>query len=307
MKSAVVALVVVGLAGAVLAANNRPIIGILSQYSDAKTTYIAASYVKWVESAGARAMPLLFERYDQDTLVKMLKSINGVVFPGGGASFEGKYLNTLVTIFNYAKAANDNGDYFPIWGTCLGFQELLIVGANSTNVLDSGFDSEDLTLALETTMAANSSKLFKAMPENLRKIIVSQKVTYNNHQCGITPDHFNNNAKLTSFYDVLSTNCDKKGVYFVSTIEAKKYPFYGVQWHPEKIQFEWASDTEIDHTFDSVEVNSWTARFFINECRKNDHHFGDSASEEKALIYQFTPTYTGDVSGFMQKYYFPIP
>ena len=37
-----------------------------------------------------------------------------------------------------------------------------------------------------------------------------------------------------SMFDVLSTNKDKKGTAFVSTIEAKKYPFYGVQWHPEK-------------------------------------------------------------------------
>lgn len=35
-------------------------------------------------------------------------------------------------------------------------------------------------------------------------------------------------------FDVLSVNDDKKGRRFVSTIEGKKLPFYGVQWHPEK-------------------------------------------------------------------------
>lgn len=35
-------------------------------------------------------------------------------------------------------------------------------------------------------------------------------------------------------FDVLSVNDDKKGRTFVSTIEGKKLPFYGVQWHPEK-------------------------------------------------------------------------
>jgi len=50
--------------------NNRPIIGILSQAIPSSldscrpatttyTTYLAASYVKWVEGAGARAVPII--------------------------------------------------------------------------------------------------------------------------------------------------------------------------------------------------------------------------------------------------------
>ena len=46
-----------------------------------------------------------------------------------------------------------------------------------------------------------------------------------------------------SMFDVLSTNKDKKGTAFVSTIEAKKYPFYGVQWHPEKAMLFVVADT----------------------------------------------------------------
>jgi len=260
-----------------------------------------------VESAGARAVPLLYERWDESTLLNMLNHINGVVFPGGGAEINGNYLDSIMTIFNYAKNANDNGDYFPLWGTCLGFEELLIAGANGTNVLDVGFDSEDLTLALELTQAAEDSRFFNAMPDNLKKIVTTEKVTYNNHMCGITPKHFANTPMLTSFYDVLSTNNDKKGVTFVSTMEAKNYPFYGVQWHPEKIMFEWKPGTEIDHSFDSVELNSWTSRFFVSECRKNNHHFADTASEKQALIYQYTPEYTGDSGSFMQSYFFPLP
>jgi len=306
MKS-VVALLVLGVCAAVYAVNERPIVGILTQEHDSKRTYIAASYVKWVESAGARAVPLFYERWDKTTMIKMLKSINGVVLPGGGADFQGRYLDSLNTIFEYVKSSNDNGDHFPLWGTCLGFEELLILGANDTSVLEVGFDSEDLTLALELTGAASGSKFFKAMPENLKKIVTTEKVTYNNHECGISPEHFANNAKLTAFYNVLSTNKDKKGAAFVSTMEAKNYPIFGTQWHPEKIMFEWISGTEINHSFNSVELNSWTARFFVDECRQNDHHFADTSSEKQALIYQYTPTYTGDSGSFMQSYFFPLP
>jgi len=31
---------------------------------------------------------------------------------------------------NLAIEANDKGDYFPVWGTCLGFELLLLASAN---------------------------------------------------------------------------------------------------------------------------------------------------------------------------------
>jgi len=286
------------------AENNRPIIGILDQNYNDKHTYIAASYVKWIESAGARVVPLFYTKWSVETMENMLKNINGVVFPGGGMSFSGKYLQQLQAIFKYAKNANSNGIHFPLWGTCLGFQELLVLAADDTSILDGPFDSEDLTLALTLTSAANQSNFFKAMPEKLKNIAVKEKVTYNNHVHGITPKHFNNIAKLVDFYNVLSTNEDKIGNRFVSTIEAKKYPFFGTQWHPEKILFEWKAGTEINHSSDSVELNGWVARFFVNECRKNNNHFSDTSAEKKALIYNYKPTYTGDSGSFMQCYEF---
>jgi len=286
------------------AVNNRPIIGILDEKYDSDNTYIVASYVKWIESAGGRVVPLFYDKWSTSSMEDMLKNLNGVLLPGGGMSFSGKYLDQLVTIFNYAKKANDNGIHFPLWGTCLGFQELLCLAANDTSILDGNFDSEDLTLALELTSAADNSKFFKAMPDNLKNICVKQTVTYNNHVHGIVPDHFNKIQKLVDFYDVLSNNEDKQKKAFVSTIEAKNYPFFGTQWHPEKIQFEWNPNTVIDHSFDSVEFNGWVARFFVEECRQNDQHFSDTSAETKALIYQYKPTYTASI-GFMQSYLFP--
>ena len=112
---------------AVNAEYTRPIIGILDQdSSDNKHTYIAASYVKWIESAGARVVPLLYHKWSTTQMEGMLKNLNGVVFPGGGQSFTGKYLEQINTIFNYAKKVNDNGIYYPLWGTCQGVCSYLI-------------------------------------------------------------------------------------------------------------------------------------------------------------------------------------
>ena len=42
------------------------------------------------------------------------------------------------------------------------------------------------------------------------------------------------------FWKALSWNYDRKGLKYVSSIEAWKYPFIGVQFHPEKNVYEWS-------------------------------------------------------------------
>ncbi len=39
----------------------------------------------------------------------------------------------------------------------------------------------------------------------------------------------------------------------------------------------------------------------------DNNRFGDAATESKALIYQYTPEYTGEKGAFTQMYIFPVP
>ena len=36
--------------------------------------------------------------------------------------FDTVYVKAVLHLWNLAKTANDVGDFFPIWGTCLGFE-----------------------------------------------------------------------------------------------------------------------------------------------------------------------------------------
>ena len=116
-----------GMAFASGAESPRPIIGIYAQPHSSSLCpngescqYIAASYVKFVESHGARAVPIPYDT-DNATIDHLFESINGVLFPGGGAAVPmGAY-----RMFDNAVSANSQGDYFPLWGTCMGFQWLL--------------------------------------------------------------------------------------------------------------------------------------------------------------------------------------
>ena len=50
------------------------------------SSYVGASYVKWVESAGARAAPVLLGRDVRYYREEVFDKMNGLLIPGGGVS-----------------------------------------------------------------------------------------------------------------------------------------------------------------------------------------------------------------------------
>ena len=198
--------------------NNRPTIAILAQLENPQSSYIAASYVKFIESAGGRAV-LIPTSFDQSVVAELFSYVNGVLYPGGGVAwFTSAYYKNAKIFYDLAIQANKNGDYFPIWGTCLGFQALHVLTANSSGVL-SKFDSDDIPLPLNFTEEASSSRMFENISPRLYKILAAENVTYNHHSYGVAPDEYKNNPSLDTFYKILSTNYDKKGKEFISMIE----------------------------------------------------------------------------------------
>lgn len=292
------------LLGTSLAMNERPIIGIVSEsvYRSAKS-YIAASYVKYLESAGARVVPILNNSTEAE-VQHLFRSINGVLFPGGGVSLtHSQYKEVGVMLYKLATEANDRGDYFPLWGTCLGFQLLSVIQADNDSIL-SHVDAENYPIPLTLTQDAQKSRLFSLFTPEAMQWIGSENITMNNHQWSVTTETFSSTPRLNEFFTVLSTNKDRKGVEFVSTMEAKKYPLYAVQWHPEKNNFEWTTKEDIPHSGHAVAISQLTADFLVQEARKSTHKFASEEEEDHSLIYNYTPTFTGGNSSFEQKYYF---
>jgi len=230
--------------------NDFPVIGMFTQPSSStqgncggSCLYLAASYVKYLESAGARVVPINYYA-NNDELDTLFSSLNGLFFVGGGAAFPA----SAQYLFDKVVAANDAGDFFPLWGTCMGFQWLLMAASRDASILDpkqGQMDSYNYSIPLDfIEPAASASKLFSNAPERIMDILGTQNVTMNNHHYGIYPQHFADTPSLTSFFTVLSTNVDRQGTPFVSTIEGIKYPIFGSQWHPEKNAFEWAMVVE---------------------------------------------------------------
>lgn len=278
--------------------NFRPIIGIVDQPVDDDlkqfgSRQFSADYVKWLEAAGARVVPINYLASKND-LIKIMDSINGVLFTGGGIEdFQNNpFWITAQIVYNYVIERNSKGDYFPLWGTCQGFQVLCMLTANNLSVVTRfAFDSENLPLSLDFTNVAPSSRLFGSLSADLYSIFATQNVTINLHHDGVYPSLFQTNPQLASFYNLLSTNVDRKGVPFASSMEGKKFPIYAVQFHPERNQFEWDLPEKTPHDFDAVRAVQALANFFVQEVRRNSHSFSSPTDEKKALIYNYSPIY----------------
>lgn len=136
------------------------------------------------------------------------------------------------------------------------------------------------------------SKLFGGASKEILDILATKNVTYNYHRYCLTEEVLERNG-LLSQWNILSTNTDSSGNEFISTLEHKTYPFYGVQFHPEKNIFEFKDKMGIPHTVDSVKVSQYFANFLVNEGRKNSNRWPSIADENQQLIYNYIPIFTG--------------
>uniref|UniRef100_A0AAR2L2Z2 folate gamma-glutamyl hydrolase n=1 Tax=Pygocentrus nattereri TaxID=42514 RepID=A0AAR2L2Z2_PYGNA len=265
------------------------------------SSYIAASYVKYLESAGARVVPIRINGTEED-YTKIFYAINGLLLPGGDVDLQKSQFSRMAKIFyELAIKANDAGDYFPIWGTCQGFQQLTVLTSNK-NLLTLT-NTKAVALPLVFSQGAQNTRMFKSFPKDLLLSLSEENITSNFHSWSLSVQNYTRNAKLKRFYKVLTTNTDGRKE-FISTMEAYRYPFYAVQWHPEKSPFEWIDKPGMVHSVSAIRASFYTASFFVSEAMKNQHRFPTPQEEEKALIYNYMPVFKGLDSIFMQNYYF---
>ncbi|XP_061755375.1 gamma-glutamyl hydrolase isoform X4 [Nerophis ophidion] len=206
--------------------NDRPVTGILTQIvSDAAmkpygSTYIPASYVKYIESAGSRVMPIKLTLTTAE-YENIFRRINGLLLIGGASNLETSDFARVSKIFyQLALKANDAGDFFPIWGTCLGMQLLTVLVAGQ-NLLTKA-TAENVALPLNLTPAAYTSRMFEGFPKELMEAVQREPLTGHFHHYGLTVKAFKNNEKLQGFFTIISTNTGESGVDFVSTFEGRR-------------------------------------------------------------------------------------
>jgi gamma-glutamyl hydrolase len=233
--------------------------------------YIASSHAEWLERAGIDIVAI---PYDTDNHKYYFDIVNGLYLPSGGAfaSTQLEYYNSCKKFIQLAMEANNKGIYFPIWGGCMGMQQMMIMadGRDDVDFLDKYDSFNNLMLPLVMTKKGLKGKMMTYVrekhPETLTDLIMND-TTLNNHMMGVSPYKFHKSKALNAFYNIVSWNYDRQGKKFVSTIEGKLYPFYGVQWHPER-----------SNHADAL------ANFLESELQKNTHN--KTFPKNKALQYK---------------------
>ncbi|WVY99522.1 hypothetical protein V8G54_025592 [Vigna mungo] len=136
----------------------RPVIGILSNPGDGSSgrlsnssgvSHIAASYVKFVESGGARVIPLLYNE-SQYSLYTKLSLTNGLLLTGGSTS-SGPYLEALQFLFE---------------------EDDVLEPFNASSLPSS--------LQLESNALAVGS-LYERFPSDLLRLLMSECLVLHNH------------------------------------------------------------------------------------------------------------------------------
>ncbi|CAL4129880.1 unnamed protein product [Meganyctiphanes norvegica] len=301
------------------ALNLKPIIGILAQEPSSGmrrvlpeyTSYIAASYVKFIESGGARVVPILINQ--NDTYYEdLVESLNGIVFPGGSASITDSsgYGRAGRKIYDLVVASGQKGNPIPLWGTCLGFEMLMYLAADGPSKYEvlTSCKASGISLPLDLK-EWKSSALLGSAPGNVVHPLSTMNITSNYHKYCVTPQTF---AKydLINDYFVISTNLDTEGLEFISTVEHQRLPIWGTQWHIEKNLFEWKYSS-IPHFPKAIQVGHYFAQFFGDQARQNINSFSSKSEERSHLIYNYNPIYLtpysetdGYYSSFHQAYFF---
>ncbi|KAL4504274.1 hypothetical protein ABPG72_021112 [Tetrahymena utriculariae] len=275
--------------------SDKVVIGILtlpSSYSDypyQKYSQIVRSYVQNIQDSGkALTVPIHWDSTEEE-LDDILSKVNGVFFTGGGVQFmeensvEQYYLKTVTYIIKKSKSFNDDDNYFPIWGTCLGFQVI--------NYVTAGNDLSIMIRNLGDTASHNlydidlESKLFKDMPKDLINWLQEGSPAFFSHEDGIIKSQAEENESLSQNVIFTSLSKTDDGEEFIASIEFQDYPIYAVQFHPEKNLFDPKVDAKRDEL--SFNVCRYFVEFFIKECQKNKNSFENKQEIQKLRVDNF--------------------
>mmetsp|Transcript_30629 Transcript_30629/g.97794 ORF Transcript_30629/g.97794 Transcript_30629/m.97794 type:complete len:290 (+) Transcript_30629:228-1097(+) len=260
------------------AAARTPLIGI---YPTMFPDYYEA-YADWVAQAGGVSVVLPRNITAPSEVELVFQSINGLLIPGGESFVGNGTVDALIARVLRANLAE--ADYFPVWGTCLGFEYMVDIlggpGANEPRApgdpIVPGFDAEGLPRPLHLTSAGAGSRLLRGAGAPLLRAAQSENVTYNAHTQGVEPLSFERNTRLNSTLRVVGTSIDRNLRPFVALVEGIVLPFYASQFHPEKIEFVPSSPEapNIPRDADARDFSRHLGAFFLAEAAKNRHPTG---------------------------------
>jgi gamma-glutamyl hydrolase len=275
----------------------KPVIGIVSspsdfrnQYDPKEFSYIKGSYAEYIETAGGIPVAIPWDLPEND-LLRVLDSINGILFTGGDADmWELNELkdNIVFTTFTertalivaYAIHLNDKGTHFPVYGICQGFEVITMGLVGRPHIIDN-FKHPVQQDSVEILQKA---RMFSNMPDHFVESMKNQRSMFYNHRYGFNLSLLADNKALDDFFTITAKGIDDNGKEFIAGMEAKDYPIFIVQYHPERTLSEWRNKEHFNHPDDIGMAALTQAAFFISEATKNNQRFVSNEALEYFLM-----------------------
>ena len=273
--------------------STQPIIAILANAMpddvvNPEKTEVYASYVRWLEAAGANAI-VIQPWISKIDLEDLLSKVNGVLFQGGGRTFNltAPWETLAKKIINRVIQKNLKGEFIPLWVTCQGFELIHSIIANTTEVLGH-YESYNIATPLEfDDDIIKKSKMFKYFSEDDLKSLRSDKTTAQFHHYGVSRESYDEYPLLKKYFQITSQGRDLNNKLSIASVEGKFVPIYGVQFHPEKLPYDRKPADSIPQFGHAIKISQNFGLFFVEEARKNTNIF-PIAQKDK---YNFIDTY----------------
>ena len=254
-----------------------------------KISFFPSSYAKWLKMHGVQIVPLdIFASADE--IRETMRVVDGILLTGGAVplykpeshieietdtapaqhirefSF---YTKKVKEIIRFAKDINKEGRVFPIWTTCLGFEGLILGEANLqvslSNVNNTNFASN-------ITLVDRENDFVRYFDDKEVEEMENQHIFYFNHEHAFFVNQFTENEVLARKYRVIAQTYSRNSPDsnpIVAVIESKKYPIYGVQFHPEKNEFE--SKVKVERDTQALAILTKFSRFFCEKLQGSNN------------------------------------
>lgn len=216
-------------------------------------------YVDWFKHKGVNIIPIPYDTIEHE---KYFNMIHGLLIPGsshGDNQIISKNDIMIRCISRFIILSLH--EYFPIFGICYGFQLLVCAISGITKLTIHHADG------LYPIHICNHSRMFSTFSPSFLHSLENSNSTLHNNNFGISVIDFMKNKHLTRFYNIVATGTDDNHKQYVSVIEAKYYPIYGIQWHPER----------------STKTAGPIADFFISECRVRSRKYNTKCIHDKDI------------------------
>lgn len=251
------------------------------------SSYFPKSYASWIQEYGVKIIPLDIND-SEENLSNLMDNLDGLLLTGGATPVyepntiikidndvshalhikkPSVYAKVVAKLINKAKEINDKGRKFPVWGTCLGFESMLLADEHYNSAFfNVENENHESPLILSTKEKKSDLNLFNDF--TITEIVENNNIFFFNHKRGFLADKFIQINNSLNHWQVLATSKTKNNHEIVAFVKSSKYPFFGVQYHPEKIKFEHNAKLNIDRSENAINLAEKMAIIFISSFDK---------------------------------------